>query len=211
LMYRLERQNIVKLYSRYQTDYQTRLIQIAIRTSKKVSIQYTAEDFFKRRTLVGTHMRSELRRRLKKEFCTLELFNLRKIDIPSKFEQKVVQKQIWEQVKFTRKFESETAVKRTQKTIKQGIANATIKLKVTNATALQKQMIETTRAEANKNLTTQEALSYKEVQKMLGIDAAMILKYRYSQLMEKLSSSGNHDRSLKYFIGLKKKYLNLQN
>jgi len=208
LMYRLERHNIIKLYKRYKEDYKSRYKQIIVRACKKVSIQYTAEDFFTKRNLVGTHMRSELRRRMKQEFATLEIFNLRKIDIPAKFEQKVVEKQIVQQGKQTRIYQKETAVKRAEITIRQQVALAVVHLKIENATAIRDQRIEKAKAEALLAVALQEAKSYNDVQTELDVPGNMILKYRFSQMMESLDVDGK-SRNVQYFIGLKKKMLSM--
>lgn len=210
LMYRLQRQHVHKIYFMFLTDYHSRLEQIAIRVSKKVSIQYTAEDFFQRRNLVGAHIRSELRRRLSDFYVTLELFNLRKIDIPTKFENKVIEKQITEQIKQTRIFERITATKRANITILQEVANATVGLKIAKAEAQRRKEVEKAKADAIRDLSYQESVSYSLVQRDLGISGESILQFRYSQLMEKLQE-GDEERKLKYFIGLQQKMLTIDN
>jgi len=209
MMYRLERSNIIKLYKRYELDYAQRMKQIAIRVAKKVSIQYTAEEFFKTRNLISTHMQSELRRRFKLEFITLELFNLRAIDIPTKFENKVVEKQIWEQKYKTREFEKETAIRRAEITIIQQVTAAKVDRLIAEANALRTQKVELARAEALKKIAEQEARSYSLVQANLGIDGKGLLQYRYSQLMEKLQDP-SLNRKLNFVIGLKNALLNIK-
>jgi len=223
LMYRLEREQIVLLYKRYKQDYHSRLEQITIRTVKKVSIQYTAEDFFQRRGTIGDHMRSELRLRLAQEYCTLEIFNLRKITIPEEFERKVISKQIKEQIRQTRVYEKNTSLLRARKNIILGVTDANISLAVNSARALQNEKIQIANAHAMRDLTSQEAASYDLVQNLLGISGSKILQYRYSKLMETLEQSNITDRNLdnlqessiiqrniKYLVGLKQKMFNLQ-
>jgi len=223
LMYRLQREEVVNLYRRYKQDYHSRLEQITIRTVKKVSIQYTAEDFFRRRGTIGAHMRSELRIRLNQEFCTLEIFNLRRITIPEEFEAKVISKQIQEQIRQTRVYEKNTSLLRARKNIILGVTDANISLAINSARALQNEKIQIADARALRDVSSQEAASYDFVQSLIGISGSKILQYRYSKLMEtleqtnitqrnleNLEDSNVIKRNLKYFIGLKQKMFNLQ-
>lgn len=223
LMYRLQREKIIHLYRRYKQDYHTRLVQITIRTVKKVSIQYTAEDFFQRRNTIGAHMRSELRIRLQDEFCTLEIFNLRRITIPEEFEKKIISKQIKEQIRQTRVYEKNTSLLRARKNIILGVTDANISFHLNSARAKQNEKIQIANAHAVRDLSSQEAASYDLVQNLLGISGSKILQYRYSKLMatieetnitqrnlENLQDSKILKRNLKYFIGLKQKMFNLQ-
>jgi len=223
LMYRLQREKLIPLYRRYKQDYHSRLEQITIRTVKKVSIQYTAEDFFQRRNTIGAHMRSELRIRLSQEFSTLEIFNLRRISIPKEFEEKVISKQIKEQIRQTRVYEKNTSLLRARKNIILGITEANISLAINSARALQNEQIQIANAQAQRDISYQEAASYDLVQSLLGISGSQILQYRYSKLMETLEQTNVTQRNLenledskvikrnlKYFIGLKQKMFNLQ-
>lgn len=202
LMYRLDRQYILDIYKRYELDYHSRLLQIAIRTAKKVSIQYTAEEFFLIRGTIGEHMRAEMRRRLEEEKVTLELFNLREILIPSKFEAKVIEKQIWEQRKKTKEFMKETAIRRASLTVMQGTAEAEKSLLIENATAIRNAAIESAKAKALQGIIDQQTLSYAEMQNTLSLTGLSLLKYRYGQLMGKLEESAG-GRRLSYVIGVK--------
>lgn len=201
LMYRLDREYIIDIYKRYELDYHSRLVQIAIRTAKKVSIQYTAEEFFLIRGTIGEHMRAEMRRRLEEEKVTLELFNVREILIPSKFEKKVIQKQIWEQRKKTKEFMKETAIRRAAITVKQGTVEAQKSLLIENATAIRNQLVQTARAEALRNIIDQQRASYMVMQNELSMGGLALLKFRYGQLMGKLEQSGQ-GRRLNFIIGV---------
>jgi len=201
LMYRLERKDIVSLYKRYALDYHQRLIQICIRTAKKVSIQYTAEEFFQIRRVIGEHMRAEMRRRLATEYVSLELFNLREIAIPNTFEQKVIAKQIEQQKVKTKEFMKETAIRRAATTVLFGITDAQVSLLRANATAERNVRVEKAKSVALQQIAEQEAISYSDLQSALGLSALDLLKYRYAQLMAGLEDPAKA-RNLKYIIGL---------
>lgn len=201
LMYRLERAKVIHIYKRYEEDFKSRIVQIVIRTAKKVSIQYTATEFFIIRRTIGEHMRAEMRRRLAKEWVTLELFNLREIKIPLLFENKIISKQSWEQKRKTQGWMNQTAVKRADITVIQGKVQAEIVYLKTKARAERDQDIEKARADALEKITKQEAMSYNKMQTELGLPGTRILQFKYGQLMWKLEQAVSK-RNLQFIIGV---------
>lgn len=186
--YRLDRDKIVDIYKKYDDGYHTRMIQIAIRSIKQVTIMYEASAFFEDRTLIGNHMARELRIRMAEEDMIMELFALRAIDIPDMFEKKVVDKVVELQKKKTAYHKKETAGKRADIDVKRGQGRAVVneKLAVANADVIK--TVNAAKAKGFEMLAEQQASSYAILKSSLGMDTEELLKFRFAQLFNRIDA-----------------------
>jgi len=178
--FRLDRDAIIMLYKRFENNYYSRYSQVAVRTIKAVSILYTADDFFTLRKIIGVHMKRDLRARLKQEFCTVEIFNLRAVNIPIDFETKIIQKVVQTQLQKTAENEKITAILRAQIAVIEGNGNAIVNYTIAKANADASRTIEFARSDGLARLRQQEAVSYNLLQQTLGLNGTELLQFRWA-------------------------------
>lgn len=187
--YRLDRDMLVDIYKRHSDDYNSRIVQIAIRSIKEVTIQYEATDFFEQRKRIGDHMSRDLRKRMREEYVFVELFALRAVDIPDLFEAKVVNKVVKLQEKKTMTNKMLVSVQRAEITVVRGNGQAMADRAIAEAEASRVETVETAKANGNEMLLNQEALSYQKLSNVLGMNAMDLVKYRYSQLVNDVETA----------------------
>jgi len=205
MYYRLDRDNIINLYRRYENGYESRYSQIIVRTVKSISIQYTADDFFTLRKAIGVHMKSAVRARLRQEFATVEIFNLRAIGIPALFEQKIISKVVQVQQQKTAENEKITAILRAQIAVIEGQGYATVNYTIARANADAKRTVEYARSDGLLRLRQQEAASYNNLQSVLGLNSTELLQFRWAEIAGKLEDTLTTltDRRMQFLVGFK--------
>jgi len=203
--FRLQRDNVINLYKRYEDSWYSRYSQVAVRTLKAVAILYTADDFFTTRKAIGVHMKRDLRARLKLEFADVEIFNLRAIGIPTDFENKIISKVVQTQQQKTAENQKITAILRAQIAVIEGSGNATVNYTLAQANAKASLTIENARSDGIARLRAQEATSYAALQTTLGLNGTQLLKFRWAEIAGKLQDtlSTLTSRSMKFLVGFK--------
>jgi len=201
--FRLDRDQIINLYKRYEDQYYPRYSQISVRTLKAVTIQYTTVDFFTLRAAIGVHMKRDLRARLKQEFCTVEIFNLRAINIPTDFENKIISKVVQTQQQKTAENQKITAVLRAQIAVIEGNGYAIVNYTIAKASADALRTIEYARSDGLTRLRAQEAISYNNLQNVLGLNGTELLQYRWAEIAGKLDDTLTTlpNRTLSFLVG----------
>jgi len=203
--YRLDRDNIINLYKRYEDNWYTRFSQVAVRTIKAVAILYTADDFFTMRKAIGVQMKRDLRARLKLEFATVEIFNLNSIGIPTDFENKIVSKVVQTQLAKTAENEKITAILRAQISVIEGSGSAIVNYTIAKANADASRTIEYARSDGLARLRSQEATSYSALQSALGLNGTELLQFRWAEIAGKLQDtlSTLTTRDMTFLVGFK--------
>jgi len=201
--YRLDRSFLIDIYKRYDDQYNNRMLQIAKRVIKQVTIQYTAIQFFSDRTIIGERMNRDLRTSLADENMILELFALRSVDIPDAFEAKVQDKVVTLQTAKTASYRKDTAIARAANDVQEGYGYAVINRTLAEANARALLTVETAHAEGIKLLAAAEANAYQQLSSVLGLSSTSFLKYRWAQLLSSLesSSSSSPDRQARVALG----------
>lgn len=199
-MYRIQRDKAASIYDKYRTGYDDIIRKIAVETIKQVSIEFTTEQFFLVRRLIGREMKNALWQRLRLESLDIELFNLRGIDLPDKFEQKIVDKVVQAQEYNTALNVKAAQIRRAEVSVIQGNAqtNVTLNLAVANATSYR--LIEAARSSRFEKLRKQEATSFQTLKTSLNLTDNNLLQYRYSQLARDLSDVRTASK-LQFIIG----------
>jgi len=204
--FKIDRNRVIDIYRRYDHDYAEVFAQIAVAVVKDVAIRYEASDFFVNRRAIAEQMKRTLRVRLKEEYATLEVFNLRGIDIPDKFERKIVEKVVQAQEERTAEEIRLTNVLRAKIEVIKARGDAQINLTLSTAQAERKRLIQEATSLGQAKLREQEAISYQSLQSALGLPGENLLKYRWAQIMDKLEES-NADlprpRKLEFIVGFK--------
>jgi len=187
--YRLQRNHVIDIYHRYNDDFHSRLIQIGVGMVKEVCSNYTAEDFFLKRRQIGGSMLDFMRARYEQEWATIEIFNLRKIGIPSRFEDKVIEKVVTAQHQKTAVNVREIALRQSAINVILGDGQARINQTQFEADATGALLVARAQASGLLSLRQQEASSYAALQDVLGLDAHGLLQYRWAQTANKLTSA----------------------
>lgn len=205
--YRLERDNLYNLYRRYGEDYHTRLIQATIKAIKLVTIQYEATDFFTSRDQIGDEMKASVSERFDKEFVTLELFNLRNIDLPNGFEQKVVDKVVERQKVQIGLNLKEISLINANITVIRGEGDAEVDEILATANAESAVITQNALSENIKRLRQAEALAYKDFISRLGIQGKDLLSFKWGQEQSRLAQ----DRlTWEFMVGLESPVLSVK-
>jgi len=202
--YRLERDKIVDLYARYGKDYADRYEQIALAVIKGSSVQYTADQFFSDRLLINTNVTDRLRLRLREEFATVELVNMRQITVPARFDAKILDKVVTVQQQLTAENEKNISIGRAEIDVIRGEGAAQVNLTLSRANADRSLLVAQAEANGLAALRLQESMSYQMLQAALGMNATELLQYRWAQLANRLESSNQDDQSkqtLQYVVG----------
>lgn len=198
--YRIERDQIIQLYRRYGEDYHQRYKVIALSVIKKVTTLYEATEFFLERQQITAHIKLALQQRFSIEFATVELFNLRQINVPDMFESKIIDKVVKAQEYQTALNIAKTAVLRAEVDVIRREGTAAVNLKLARARAESQRDIEFAKARAIAQLATAESESYAKLASELGLSPAQSTKYRYAQTLTAVEE-GVTGRSTNFILG----------
>lgn len=197
--YRIIRDEVFPLWQRYGEDYHSRLVQAAVRAVKQISMRYEATEFFNKREKIGDEMEKALKTRFRDEFCNLMLFNLRKIDLPQDFEQKVVDKVVMEQTVQITVNQKEIALISANISVIRGEGDAEVDEILNTAYAQSNVTVQNALSENTRLLREAEARAYGEFIDRLGISGEDLLGFRWAQTQSELPSS---KPAYKYLVGL---------
>ena len=95
--YRIQKDNILELYSTFAMEYEDRYVGQARTTLRDVASFYNAIEFFNNRTIIGDIMEQYLQIDLEGMFADVVFFQMREIDLPDEFEEALKQVQIAQQ------------------------------------------------------------------------------------------------------------------
>jgi len=199
MYYRLRRQDIIKLYRRYETGYPFRLKLIALESIKEVSTHYEATDFFNQRPQISEDMRASIAAKFDADFTDVELFNLRAIGLPNGFDNKIVDKVVQAQQYQTAVNNLAIVQVQASNNVIRGNGDALINETLASANASASLVTENAIATALAHLRDVEAQSYSLLQIALNLTGADLLRYRWAQIIDKLQ--GKTDTAFSYIIG----------
>jgi len=199
LGYRLRRKDVVKIYKRFGTAYNLRLKLLALEGIKEVSTRYEATDFFSQRVQISTAMRQHIAAKFAAEFADIELFNLRQIDLPDGFENKILDKVIKAQEYQTALNLLLIAQVRATNNVIRGNGDALINETLAGADADALRVTENAKSTALRSLREAEAGAYQSLQVALNLNGTDLLRFRWAQIMDKLQNKAGTDFS--YVVG----------
>lgn len=184
VLWRIEPSEIRELYLKYRTDYPDALQRIVIRTVKEESIRFNADDFFLERKNISIAFRDAVRNRLRPEHVILDKCILRGVDLPDRFEAKIVSKIVQAQQVRTAVNLRTTAILRGEVEVITGGGRAEVRRIIANAEASEFATIEAARSQEFELLLRQEADSYQQLQSALGLNDTTLLQYRWAQISQ---------------------------
>lgn len=150
LQYRLQKENIGKLYTEFNVRYQSVFTSGARDTLVKAASEYNAEDLWARRKEFGERMQQMVAEQLNKTYADCWNLQLTSIDLPDSFEDSLTRTQVQEQTMLLRqkqqistKIRAETSViqaqydRQVKVTLAAGQANYTVQTQHAEAEARQ--------------------------------------------------------------------------
>lgn len=201
--YRIVKNDIPKLYKLAQTRYE----ETFLRQAKKVVLEeagsYNAPEYWLNRKQIGINMLNKLNSTLQKTYSYVDGFQILRIDLPSSYEDSIVQTQVQVQLKETKIFEQEAA--KTRESIRVDVSGAEKNVTIINAKADAKAItiVNTAKAAVNKNTIEYENKAYTDGGKLLGMTTGTgLLDYIYYMNLMKLKDT-------QLIVGLKNSLINL--
>ncbi len=144
--YKLVRDAIPELYRELLLNYERTFRKIARELVLKTAGSFNAEDYWKKRTEIGERMRTNLEVSLKQTSAECVGFQLLEIDLPSSFENSIVQTQVEKQNVIIKEYEQQASLIR--KAIDVDISENNKNISIIHAAAV-----------ANATIITQQAKS----------------------------------------------------
>jgi regulator of protease activity HflC (stomatin/prohibitin superfamily) len=90
LQYRVDKDQIYKIYTTYGDNEKTILMRVILDTISDTATQYTSNDFFTKRAIIQEKMKDDLKRDvLSKTFHEVVFFQLRSLSLPDAFENEI--------------------------------------------------------------------------------------------------------------------------
>jgi hypothetical protein len=114
--YRIQLQNLAKLFAKYATTYDSQVVNIARAALKNVAPKFSVDDYVKNRTLIIDSMYFALKDALTAEFVDVPVgkFQLRKVTLPDVVVNKYLQTQLQLQLNTQRTLEQQVQLIRKQ-------------------------------------------------------------------------------------------------
>lgn len=145
-------------------------------------------------------MLMQLREAFRQDHVTVELFALREISIPSNFEEKVVEKVVVAQTKFTEDWIKSSRLAQANITVLQGQGQATVNLITAYAEAAATIVVAEASADGLKAVSEEQASSFSKLASALQLAPEPLLKYQYAKLMGNMEDA---HPSINFMLGFK--------
>jgi len=169
--YHLNRDELRALYKQVQTNYEALFMKLARDILLKVAADFSAHDYWEKRTIIGQQMFNRVKSTLEESYATCTGLQILRIDLPDAFEKQITATQVRKQSVKTSENEQKAAVIRAQ--IQVMVAQFQNNITVTLA-----------RANANANYVTKSAEAKAAQERIQAEDDAL------EHVKESLSSKG---------------------
>ncbi|KAL4470381.1 hypothetical protein ABPG74_011992 [Tetrahymena malaccensis] len=182
--YKLIVKDLYNLYTRFGLKYEQVFVYQSIDILQEMATKYTASDFFTDRFNIGTEMQNKLNEYFQKEFCSsVEFFQLRKVDLPDKFEHSIqeteVQKQSISKAQAQKqKIEVELSTK-----LMEAEYQATVVKNLAKGDAQSIKYDGESKAKAFQEVQDAYGLQYKHIKDDLQFDNLSLTKYMKSKII----------------------------
>ncbi len=175
--YRIQPQNIQKLYRNYTKEYESTYTVIARDDIRDVSSNFTAIEFYNNRTIIGEKMLESLQKMFSMNYADVVMLQLRNIDLPDSFEQALEDKEVARQDYEVALREQEAALVRANTEIFLAQAAANVTLIQANASAEAYLIDMAAQAEALNITLTAESNALYGLGQTLGLNSTELLTY----------------------------------
>jgi hypothetical protein len=191
--YRLYRDTIPKLYKLTNVRYEETFIRLAKNIILEEASEYNAPEFWERRNEIGNNIAKKLNDTLTATYTSVVAFQMIQIDLPTSYEDSIVQTQVEVQKKATQLYKQSATTVR--ESIKVDISEADKQSQIIYAEA---------NAKAINASVHYEKMAYAESANLLGLHANSGL-IEYTHLMNIMKNKGSQ-----LIVGLKNSLINIQ-
>ena len=202
--YKVNREDIGKLYNLANVNYQGTIVRIARDIILKIGGQFNATNYWTDRQKIGDFMREALNAELQKAYTSCPSLQILKIDLPKSYEDSIVATQVEVQKTNMRKFEQTAELIR--QNISVIISEADQQIKIINSTGQAEayKLKQFAMAQASNNTINAEADVYKKLENDVAIKGSELSQYIFlNSLMEQ--------KNAKLLVGLTNSIINLGN
>lgn len=188
--YRLYRKDIPKLYKLTNVRYEETFIRQAKNVILEEASEYNAPEYWEKRSEIGANIAKRLNATLSSTYASVLTFQMIEIDLPSSYEDSIVQTQVEVQRKETKRYEQSATTIR--ESINVDISEAEKKAQIIYATAdaTAIRVINEAKGTAINNTIYYENLAYSDSARLLGITATTGL-LDYIELMNIMKNQGS--------------------
>jgi regulator of protease activity HflC (stomatin/prohibitin superfamily) len=202
--YKLYREDIPKLYRLTNVRYEETFIRQAKNIILEQGSEYNAPEYWEKRSEIGAAIGKKLNETLSKTFTSVISFQMIQIDLPTSYEDSIVQTQVEVQGRETKRYEQ--MEKTILESINVDISEADKKVQIIYATAdaTAIRIINEAKGSAINNTIFYERMAYKDASNFLGLDASNGL-LDYAQLMNIMKNQASQ-----LIVGMKNSLINIQ-
>jgi regulator of protease activity HflC (stomatin/prohibitin superfamily) len=202
--YKLYREDIPKLYKLTNVRYEETFIRQAKNVILEQASEYNAPEYWEKRSEIGTAISKKLNQTLSTTYTSVIAFQMIQIDLPTSYEDSIVQTQVEVQRKETKRYEQKATTMRESINVDVSEADKKAQIIFATADATAIRIINQAKSEAINNTIYNEKLSYKHAGDLLGLDATSGL-IDYIQLLNIMK---NQESQL--IVGMKNSLINIQ-
>lgn len=177
--YRMELESLAKLYLLANVNYEPIIMQNARDVLLKAAADYEAVQYWQEREQIGVEMRDMLNQRLRSSvFVQCTGLQLLQIDMPTNFEDSIVQTQVQQQAIKTQTNEQQALRIQADTKVLQASYTRNVTVTQNGADAFYNQETKIAEARANQRLLDIEAETLQTVKEELGLTKSQILEYQ---------------------------------
>lgn len=183
--YKLIPLEIYTLYTEYATDYEEVYIRAARDILTDGASNFTAYQFFKDRTTIGTHFEQELNDFFSSSLhATIEFFQLRDVDLPDSFEAAIQDAEVARQSIEKAEYAKQTAQVAANTRVLQAEFSANVTLLEANAKAVAVMLNNAAEVKSFNLSQTMAATAYAALTAKVGMDTPQLLDYMKVKAIE---------------------------
>lgn len=186
MQYQLDLSRLVQTYKSYELNYHTRFVPIAQAALQGAATRVTdLEDFYERRDYVQDNiLLPAVRERLEPNNVFVRAIQLRRVTLPSKTEDEIINKLVRQQQERTAAFAQQSATIQSTTNVLVTKVRTEIELFQANKTSEARFLLETAQAEAIRLDLDQKSLSFSTLRNNLNFTGPQVIRYRYLQEIE---------------------------
>lgn len=200
--YRINKNQIPKLYNLANIHYQGTIVRISRDIILKVGGQFNATNYWTDREKIGDYMKDALNNELQKAYTSCLSLQILKVDLPKSYEDSIVSTQVEVQKTNMRRFEQTAELIRQNISVIVSKAEQQIKVIASAGSSEAYRLKQFALAQTYNNTINAEANVYKKVEKEMGIAGSDLSEYLFlSSLMDQ--------KNAKLLVGLQNSIINL--
>jgi len=180
--YRVDEQNIHKLYNVTGTNYSPLIVRKSQEIIKNVAADFITTEFFSLREAIVSAMQYELNRQLHAQYYVyVPSVSLRNVKLPAQLETALVDKVIADQLKKTAETQRNVTLIQAETQVIQALAQANVStiLQVANSNSFQ--TIQNAQSQAKKVLIDAQNLAFNALKTALFVNNSQLFNYLYTE------------------------------